>query len=93
MKNSAYITLGFTIRGVLGFVWPGNIESALLSNIADRECFSGLKRKFQTFKLIFPLTECVQSLPQPGKEDRIILVETFTSRGCVGVSISFITGS
>ena len=67
---------------------PGNVESALLGNIVYREFFSEFKRKFQAFKLNFFLPGRVQS---PGKEERMILVESFASRGRVGVGISLIT--
>ena len=33
--------------GQLDLLLPGNAESALLGNIAYRECFSEFKRKFQ----------------------------------------------
>ena len=73
------------------FVLPGYVESALLSKIVYRE-FSGFKRKPQVFKLNFPLTRTRQSLPQPGKENRMILVESLAIRVRVGVGISLIMG-
>ena len=72
------------------FVLPGNAESALLSKIVYRESFPEFKRKYQAFKLNFPLTWTRQSLPQPGKENRMILVESFAIRVPVGVGISLI---
>ena len=78
--------------GLLDFVLPGNIESALLGNIVYRESFSEFKRKSQAFKLNFPLTRTRQSLPQPGKENRMILVESFAIRTRIGVGISLIMG-
>ena len=38
------------------FVLPGDVESALLSNIVYRDGFSEFKRKSQAFKINFPLT-------------------------------------
>ena len=78
---SAYITLVFLIQEVR---WISCCLVTMLSNIAYREGFLKLKRKYQALKLNFPLTwTCTLALPQPGKEDRIILVESFASRGRV----------
>ena len=74
------------------FVLLGNVESALLSNIVYRESSPEFKRQSQAFKLNFPLILTRQSLPQPGKENRIILVESFAIRVRVGVDISLIIG-
>ena len=70
----------------------GNVESALLSNIVYREGRSMFRRKSQALKLNFTLAWTRQSLPQPGKEDRMILVESFASRGRMGVGVNVIMG-
>ena len=75
------------------FVLPGNVESASLNIIVEREGFSDFKQKSQAFNLNVPLTGRVQSLPQPSNEDRMMLVESFASRGCVGSGISLVTVS
>ena len=60
----------------------GNDESALLSNVANRESFPGFKRKSQAFELNLPHTGRVRTgRLLPGGEDRMILVESFTSHG------------
>ena len=82
----------FPYSGPSDFVLNGNVESDFLSSIAYRESFSEFKRKSQAFKIYFPLTRTRQSLPQPGKEDRIVLVEHFAIRGRMGVGISLIMG-
>ena len=74
------------------FVLPGNVESTLLSKIVYRGSFPEFKRKSQAFKLNLSLIRTRQSLPQPGKEKRMILVETFVIRVRVGVGISLIMG-
>ena len=71
-------------------MWPGNFESALLGNIVYRESFSDLKLKSQAIKLNFSLSRTLQSLPHPGKENRVILVEPFAIHGRMGVDISSI---
>ena len=76
--------------GLPDFVLPGNDESALLGSIVYREGFSEFKRKSLAFKLNFPLTWTHQSLPQPGKENRIILVEASAIHGRMGMDISLI---
>ena len=48
------------------------------------------KRKPQAFKLKFPLVRPRQSLPQPGKENRMILVETYAIRGGIDADISLV---
>ena len=70
-----------------------NVESALLGNIVYRGSFFEFKRKSQAFKLNFPFARTLQSLPQPGKEYRMSLFESFAiSRGRMGVGISLIIG-
>ena len=74
------------------FVLPGNAESALLSKIVYRESFPEFKWKSQAFKLNFMLTRARQSLPQLGKKNWMILVESFTIRVRVGAGIRLIMG-
>ena len=74
---------------------PGNVESALLSNIVYRESFYAFKRLSvsQAFTLNIPLNRTCQSLLQLAKQDRMILVESFASRGRVGVGIGSANGA
>ena len=75
--------------GPLDFVSPGNIKSALLSNIVYREGFSEFKQNLKSL-IKFPTYSERQSLPRPGNEDRMIMVESFAICGCVVVGISLI---
>ena len=79
-------------EGPPDLVLPGDVESALLSNIVYRESFSEIRLKSQAIKLKFPLSRTPQSLPQPRKENRIILVESFVIRGLMSVGISSVMG-
>ena len=91
VKKKTFTSLPFSrFRGSPDFVLPGNFESALLSNIVYRESFSELKLNSHVIKLNYPFPRTLQSLPQPGKENRIILVEPFAIRGRMGVGISSI---
>ena len=72
------------------YVWPGNVESALLDNIVQQSgqyCrtngLSKFRRKSQAFKLNFPLARTLQPLPQSGKEEGLILVEPNPLRALV----------
>ena len=78
--------------GPPGFMLLGNVESASLVKIVYRDSVPELKRKSQAFKLNFSVTWTCQSLPQPGKENRMILVKSFAIRVRVGMGISSIIG-
>ena len=70
------------------FELPVNVESALLRNIVYQENFSEFNRKSQAFKLTLPPARTRQSLPEPGEEDRMILVESFASHGRLGMGLA-----
>ena len=65
----------------------GNVESALLSNVAYRESFSAFKRKSQAFKLNLPHTGRVRTgklLPVRERSDdpsRILCEPWLSGRG------------
>ena len=71
---------------------PGNVDSALLSNIVYRESFSEFKLTFKRLNSPSNLFGLVQTLKQPSEEDGRILVESLARRDRVGVGISLITG-